>query len=89
MVASAEKADKEVFAADVNHRARLWEQQHPLTAAARNACGRRSGSRTAGSPSRGAVALFFRRPLAALPEGVEARLPIVPDEEAPDGGGNR
>ena len=96
MVRFRGQEDREVFAADVEGNLVslvFFEQGNTLLTAARPECLRQTIWLANGwlLPSRGSsVELFFsREPLAALPDGIEARLPVVPDEEAQDGGGNR
>jgi hypothetical protein len=88
--------EQEVFAADVEGNLVnivFFEQGNTLLTGARPECLRQTIWLANGwlLPSRGSpVQLFFsRQPLAALPEGVEARLPVVPKEEEPDGGRER
>jgi len=96
MVRIRGQGDREVFAADAEGNLvniAFFEQGNTLLTAARPECLRQTIWLANGwlLPSRGSpVELFFsRQPLAALPDGVESRLPIVPDEEEPDAGGNR
>lgn len=96
MVRFRGQQDQEVFAADVEGNLVnivFFEQGNTLLTGARPECLRQTIWLANGwlLPSRGSpVELFFsRQPLAALPDGVEARLPVVPEEAEPDGAGNR